>query len=66
MRNSVEAEDRTVTLTAAERDLILEWSRRSLDNTEYALMHIHPAHPRRGVVTLERQIIEALIAKLER
>jgi hypothetical protein len=60
-----EGGDRAVLLTEAERDLILEWSRRSLDNTEYALMQIHPAHPRRGVVTLERQMIEGLVTKLK-
>jgi hypothetical protein len=37
---------------------------RSLDNADYALMHIHPAHPRHGIVTLDRELVRALLAKL--
>lgn len=47
------------------RGAIVDSLRRSLANSDYALMEIHPQHPMRGQLTIERAQLSALISLLD-
>ena len=57
-------DQQSVRLTTYERQLLCALIERSLHNADYALMHIHPSHSHRGMVTVERHTLDDLRRRL--
>lgn len=47
------------------RGAILDSVRRSLTNSDYVLMEMHPNHPMRGQLTVERAQLRAIVSLLD-
>jgi hypothetical protein len=53
-----------IQLSDEERRLIVASLQRSRENGDYALMEMHPNHPLRGALVLERQMVDELLKRL--
>jgi hypothetical protein len=51
-------------LDAGDRAVLLANLRRSIANHDHALMELHPHHPRRPAITLDRAQLVALVEQL--